>query len=159
MAEEYKRCPDCAEQVLAAARKCRYCGYRFDRAAAPSASAALARLLRRPPPPTASLSDVLAGWGTELEAGETVGYFGCCQLDGRTGFLLVTNVRIAFYAGRGGDVLIEWPRGEVRVLERRRPLGGRRLSLRGPGQEVTLSGFVTRAASAEILATLRSQDL
>ena len=27
---ERKTCPDCAESVLAAARVCRYCGYRFD---------------------------------------------------------------------------------------------------------------------------------
>jgi 5-methylcytosine-specific restriction endonuclease McrA len=27
---DMKACPDCAEQVKAAARKCRYCGYRFD---------------------------------------------------------------------------------------------------------------------------------
>jgi hypothetical protein len=27
---EHKACPDCAEQVLAAARKCRFCGYMFD---------------------------------------------------------------------------------------------------------------------------------
>ena len=28
---ETKQCPECAEQVLAAARMCRFCGYRFDR--------------------------------------------------------------------------------------------------------------------------------
>jgi hypothetical protein len=27
---DVKACPDCAEGVLSAARKCRYCGYRFD---------------------------------------------------------------------------------------------------------------------------------
>jgi hypothetical protein len=27
---EMKACPDCAEEVKAAARKCRFCGYRFD---------------------------------------------------------------------------------------------------------------------------------
>ncbi|MGQ0558611.1 MAG: zinc ribbon domain-containing protein [Sphingosinicella sp.] len=27
---ETKQCPDCAEEVLAAARKCRFCGYPFD---------------------------------------------------------------------------------------------------------------------------------
>jgi len=29
---EMKSCPDCAEDVRAAARKCRFCGYRFDSA-------------------------------------------------------------------------------------------------------------------------------
>jgi hypothetical protein len=33
--DEMKGCPDCAEPVRRAARVCRYCGYRFDRAAAP----------------------------------------------------------------------------------------------------------------------------
>jgi hypothetical protein len=28
--EQTKRCPDCAETVKAAARVCRFCGYRFD---------------------------------------------------------------------------------------------------------------------------------
>jgi hypothetical protein len=27
---DVKACPDCAESVRSAARKCRYCGYRFD---------------------------------------------------------------------------------------------------------------------------------
>jgi hypothetical protein len=27
---EFKSCPDCAEQVRAAARKCRFCGYLFE---------------------------------------------------------------------------------------------------------------------------------
>jgi Uncharacterised protein family UPF0547 len=27
---EFKACPDCAEEVRAAARKCRYCGYMFE---------------------------------------------------------------------------------------------------------------------------------
>lgn len=33
-----KTCPDCAETVLAAAKVCRYCGYRFEPATAPRAS-------------------------------------------------------------------------------------------------------------------------
>jgi len=27
---QFKKCPDCAERVLEAARKCRYCGYRWE---------------------------------------------------------------------------------------------------------------------------------
>jgi hypothetical protein len=30
----YKKCPDCARKVLADARKCEHCEYRFDAAAA-----------------------------------------------------------------------------------------------------------------------------
>jgi hypothetical protein len=35
-APEVKKCPDCAEMVLAEARKCKHCGYRFDDSAAAS---------------------------------------------------------------------------------------------------------------------------
>lgn len=31
-AEQFKRCPDCAETVLADARVCKHCHYRFDQA-------------------------------------------------------------------------------------------------------------------------------
>jgi hypothetical protein len=34
---EWKECPDCAEKVRARARKCRFCGYRFDEGEASSA--------------------------------------------------------------------------------------------------------------------------
>ena len=46
-----KACPDCAELVLEAARKCRYCGYRFDGQPASQASeeGLFAHLFRRAP--------------------------------------------------------------------------------------------------------------
>ena len=155
MEDGYKRCPDCAEMVLAAARKCRYCGYRFDGASAPSGNA-LADLLRRPPSPT-TMPELLSGWGTELEADERVDHVSTCQLDGRAGFLLVTSARVAFYAGRGHDRVIEWPRGEVHAFVPPRRLPGRRLCLSGPDGDVTLSRFTSRNTFAEIVAALPPQ--
>jgi hypothetical protein len=36
--DEFKTCPDCAEEVRAVARKCRFCGHTFDEPAAPLSS-------------------------------------------------------------------------------------------------------------------------
>jgi hypothetical protein len=150
MGEEYKRCPDCAEQVLAAARKCRYCGYRFDRAAGATRAGggSMLDLLFRPKS-TATLPQLLMEWGSELAPGEQVNYFGYCRADSRYGFLLITSARVAFFAGRGDDRLIEWPREQVRA----RKDGRRALRLAGPDREVA----VTRLESRSALTTVAGQ--
>ena len=150
-AEEHKRCPDCAELVLAAARKCRFCGYRFDRASSPASS--LFAMLR-PPRSTTSMRELLEGWGTELATDEEVVHFGYCSLDQRTGYLLITDARVAFYAGRGEERVIEWPRAQTRASDLPRRLGVRRMRLSGPGGEVTLSAFASGRVFAEVLAEL-----
>lgn len=63
---ERKTCPDCAEAVQAAAKVCRFCGYRFDREVSGAEVAASAR--RRPSGPksaagAAVLSFVIPGLG------------------------------------------------------------------------------------------------
>jgi hypothetical protein len=151
MGEEYKRCPDCAEQVLAAARKCRYCGYRFDRAAGATrvGGGSILDLLVRPKS-TATLPDLLMQWGSELAPGEQVSYFGYCRADSRYGFLLITSARVAFFAGRGEDRLIEWPRELVRASKD----GRRALRLTGPDREVTLTRLESRGALAAVAGQL-----
>jgi hypothetical protein len=49
--EPTKRCPDCAETVLAAARKCRFCGYVFADAAPVAAAASIPVIAVSPTPP------------------------------------------------------------------------------------------------------------
>jgi hypothetical protein len=156
--EDHKRCPDCAELVLAAARKCRHCGYRFDHASLRS-SGSLLDLLRRPRG-TNSLRELLAHWGTELASGESVSFFGHCLLDRRAGYLLITTARVAFYAGHGQDRVIDWPREAVKATPRRRLLHGGELTLGAPdrGAPLTLSGFASRQTPAEVLAALAKAD-
>ena len=77
----YKQCPDCAEQVLAAARKCRYCGYRFDgrqRAGASLLGGLLGGL--RKDTTDATFEEVLADWGTSLAEGEAVEWFRLAEV-------------------------------------------------------------------------------
>lgn len=95
---EYKQCPDCAEQVLAAARKCRYCGYQFDgkRTATRTLLDALIPGLRRDTrQPT--FEEVLADWGISLEPDESVEWFRLGDVDDRPGYVLVTSRRLLFF--------------------------------------------------------------
>jgi Uncharacterised protein family UPF0547 len=105
---ETKQCPECAEQVLAAARKCRFCGYRFDR----GGGGALAGLLpgMRKERPEVTLATIIADWNVSLASGEEVRLFRLAELDGRVGYLLVTGTRLVFFADRGRsrhDKLVE----------------------------------------------------
>lgn len=94
----YKHCPDCAEPVLAAARKCRYCGYRFDGRRFPAGSM-LGDLLGglRKDTTDATFEEVLADWGTNLDEGEEVRWFRLADVDHRPGYLLVTTRRLVFF--------------------------------------------------------------
>jgi Uncharacterised protein family UPF0547 len=95
----YKQCPDCAEQVLAAARKCRYCGYRFDGRRRSRGESLLGDLLGglRKDTTHATFEEVLADWGTSLGEGEVVEWFRLAEVDQRPGYLLVTSQRLAFF--------------------------------------------------------------
>jgi Uncharacterised protein family UPF0547 len=130
---EYKRCPDCAEQVLAAARKCRYCGYRFE--ATSQNGSALAELFGfRRTMPGGTLSDVLTAWGLGLREAEQVAFFSLATVDDRCGYMLVTTERLVFFAqiARGKHVrAFEHP---LSALSQVSVQGGRlrrRLELRG----------------------------
>jgi hypothetical protein len=94
----YKQCPDCAERVLAAARKCRYCGYRFDgrqRARASLLGGLLGGL--RKDTTDATFEEVFADWGTSLAEGEAVEWFRLAEVDHHPGYLLVTSRRLMFF--------------------------------------------------------------
>ena len=128
---ETKQCPDCAEQVLAAARKCRYCGYRFDRG-----GGALGDLLAglRKDKPDVTLATIIADWDVSLESGEQARFFRLAELDGRLGYLLVTGTRLVFFAARGDsghDKLVERSLDGISHARIRRGLGRRQLEFGG----------------------------
>jgi len=141
---EHKQCPDCAEQVLAAARKCRFCGYRFDGGRKQRLSL-LSDLLtgskrdRR----DATLPEVLADWGVSLDDAEGVAVFRLAEVDDRPGYLLVTSERLMFFGqtSRGEhEKVLEYP---LETLSEVRVQGGRlrrRLELRGPDFQHLVQG-------------------
>lgn len=120
--DEYKLCPDCAERVRAAARKCRFCGYRFDSGAGQPGAAA-AETLRdgagheREPArgagapsqsgeQTRSVLDLVEEWGVAVHPDEQVAFFLPARakpLDDTPapqtlGYLLVTDRRLLILA-------------------------------------------------------------
>jgi hypothetical protein len=146
---EEKTCPDCAELVAAQARVCRFCGYRFAKA---PASNPLHWLFR--PADTRSLPEFLLDCGIELAQDEEVAFFGLCEMDQSSGFLLVTNRRLAFFAARGSRKLLDWPLEHFRDIEIR---GRRRracLYLTGDGGDVTLRHFASEAALRNVADAL-----
>jgi len=124
-----KVCPDCAETVLVAARKCRFCGYRFDEPPRGPARSLLERLgLWRALRPVA-FEELLADWGIELAEGETAACFRYVTLDAQVGYLLVTDLRLVFVADRRREQVaaLEYPRARVENVHAAR--GGRHLTL------------------------------
>jgi len=158
--EPQKQCPDCAEMVRAEARVCSFCGYRFDgarrddrRGGSSSATGALADLLRRPKA-ARSLTEILENWGLELDLEETVAHFGYCTLDRAHGFLLITTARLAFFAGRSGDRLLDWPLSEIRAVERESGWTGGRLLVTGADRSVLLGRLESRQALDDVARLL-----
>ena len=132
--------------VPSSPKACRwwYCGYRFDHSSQTSGPS-LVDLLRRPKNTTASLPELLSRWGTELAPEETVGYFGHCRLEERAGYLLITTDRVAFFAGRGRNGCIDWPRAAVSATLKRRTLRGAQLRFEVPEAQRRPSTALPRA--------------
>ena len=106
MSQPTKQCPDCAESVLAAARKCRFCGYRFVQPAADVRhdlpAPGLLGLLRRSAVQL-TMPEVLAQLGVDLEDDERPAGLWIGQVDGADAYVVVTDARLIVvgYATRG----------------------------------------------------------
>jgi hypothetical protein len=90
-----KICPDCAESVLAAAQKCRFCGYRFDGRSA-TASGGVMGLLRRPDPAPTSVPELLQSWGIALHEDDGGATLCHGSIAGANGYIVVTECRFLF---------------------------------------------------------------
>ena len=91
-----KACPDCAEMILEAARKCRYCGYRYD--AQPAQEGLFAHLFRRPAAHL-TMTETLQQLGVELHPGERPVGLWLAQVRGVDGYVVLTDERLCFVMG------------------------------------------------------------
>jgi hypothetical protein len=96
-----KACPDCAELVLAAARKCRYCGYEFAPAPAPAyagSNSGLFGLLRRPAQ-RLTMTETLTQLGIDLDRGEQPAGLWLARAYSTDGYVVLTSTRLFFAPG------------------------------------------------------------
>lgn len=132
----YKQCPDCAEQVLAAARKCRYCGYRFDTGRAERGPLLGGLLPGRSQDRDVSLPELLADWSFEQAEGEQVVRFTFATVDRRAGYLLLTTERLVFFehVSRGRqEIALEYPLDLLLEVSLHGGIARRRIELSGEG--------------------------
>jgi hypothetical protein len=96
-----KACPDCAELVLAAARKCRYCGYEFRPAPtpAPAGNTSLFAFLLRRSAPRLTMTETLQQLGVELDPGERLDGLWLGRAYSSDGYVVLTDARLFFVAG------------------------------------------------------------
>jgi hypothetical protein len=146
----HKRCPDCAEDVREEARRCRFCGYSFEPRRPAGALLDFVRASKTP----LSAEQLLASWGTELEAGEALERMVYCRLDETDGFLVVTVRRAMFFSARKPRCLLQVQREAISGSVRRGRLGGSRIELIAGGRTVVLSRFVSRDELARVAASL-----
>jgi predicted RNA-binding Zn-ribbon protein involved in translation (DUF1610 family) len=156
-----KICPDCAEEVLAAARKCRFCGFRFD-AAPPRRANTLTDLVRKPKP-SLTVSEQIGNWGIALTPGEQVETLDLCEIGGEPGFVIRTDRRLlfvpspnpsgrpydAFWFGEMTGVAVRHRRLRMSELVLKMPAGTVVVQHLGPGQLKRLGAALASSISAD----------
>jgi hypothetical protein len=91
-----KNCPDCAEPVLLAARRCRHCGYRFDEPeslATDRPGDGWLALVRRPPR-RSTIPVYLSQAGVMLDDDEDPFGMWLGRVNGRDAYIITTSARL-----------------------------------------------------------------
>jgi Uncharacterised protein family UPF0547 len=91
-----KACPDCAEQVLLAARRCRHCGYRFDEPEEMAANRPADSWLTwmRRTPRRSTIPVYLAQTGVMLDDDEDPVGMWLGRVNDRDSYIIVTTIRL-----------------------------------------------------------------
>jgi hypothetical protein len=159
---QHKQCPDCAEQVLAAALRCRYCGYRFDdggNAHSPNLGRFRRRLKRDSR--FATLAQMLATWGVSISAPEKIAFFCLADVDDQIGYLLVTSERFVFFSRisrREHRLLLEHPLSELAEVRVRGGHLRRHLEVQGSDRRYLIRGLTAMELERVAAFLLRTSN-